>query len=185
MNEQEYLTRLEQALKHASAETKQEALAFYRSYFAEGGIPTDPPEVAAQRILKGETMETIAAPPSPTANKSNFGMKLAIVLLTFPLWIGFFLAAVILVLAAWIVLLVVPLALLCSVPLLALVGILSLGTFLPQGLLAFGYALVAAALVMLLWKPSLLGIVGIFKGCAFLCKQFFGWMKGGVSRETA
>ena len=36
MTEQEYLSRLERALKDAPEEDRNEALAFYRSYIQEG-----------------------------------------------------------------------------------------------------------------------------------------------------
>ena len=52
MTEQEYLSRLERALKDAPEEDRNEALAFYRSYFQEGGTPVDTPEEAAERLLQ-------------------------------------------------------------------------------------------------------------------------------------
>ena len=49
MTEQEYLSRLERALKDAPEDDRNEALAFYHGYFEDGGIPTDSPEEAADR----------------------------------------------------------------------------------------------------------------------------------------
>ena len=51
MTEQEYLSRLERALKDAPEDDRNEALAFYHGYFEDGGIPTDSPEEAADRLL--------------------------------------------------------------------------------------------------------------------------------------
>ena len=51
MTEQEYLSRLERALKDAPEDDRNEALAFDHGYFEDGGIPTDSPEEAADRLL--------------------------------------------------------------------------------------------------------------------------------------
>ena len=44
MTEQEYLSRLERALKDAPEDDRNEALAFYHGYFEDGGIPTTLPK---------------------------------------------------------------------------------------------------------------------------------------------
>lgn len=179
MTEQEYLSRLEQALKHAKEEDRTEAIAFYRAYFEEGGIPTDTPEEAAKRVME-KTDESISSVP-----KSNFGLKLTIVILTFPFWIGFLVAWIGIVIAAWVVLIVVPIALAAGALGLIIPTILSLKTFLPMGILGFGYLLTAAGLCLLLWKPCLLGVIGIGKGNAWLWKTFCNWMKGEKTYEVA
>ena len=82
MTEQEYLSRLERALKDAPEDDRNEALAFYHGYFEDGGIPTDSPEEAADRLLHD------GKPTVPGKKKTTFGWKLTVIILTFPFWIG-------------------------------------------------------------------------------------------------
>ena len=82
MTEQEYLSRLERALKDAPEDDRNEALAFYHGYFEDGGIPTDSPEEAADRLLHN------GKPTVPGKKKTTFGWKLTVIILTFPFWIG-------------------------------------------------------------------------------------------------
>ena len=82
MTEQEYLSRLERALKDAPEDDRNEALAFYHGYFEDGGIPTDSPEEAADRLLHDEK------PTVPGKKKTTFGWKLTVIILTFPFWIA-------------------------------------------------------------------------------------------------
>ena len=76
MTEQEYLSRLERALKDAPEDDRNEALAFYHGYFEDGGIPTDSPEEAADRLLHD------GKPTVPGKKKTTFGWKLTVIILT-------------------------------------------------------------------------------------------------------
>ena len=105
MTEQEYLSRLERALKDAPEDDRNEALAFYHGYFEDGGIPTDSPEEAADRLLHD------GKPTVPGKKKTTFGWKLTVIILTFPFWIGILAAWFALLVTAWVVLAVFPIAL--------------------------------------------------------------------------
>lgn len=98
MTEQEYLSRLERALKDAPEDDRNEALAFYHGYFEDGGIPTDSPEEAADRLLHD------GKPTVPGKKKTTFGWKLTVIILTFPFWIGILAAWFALLVTAWVVL---------------------------------------------------------------------------------
>ncbi len=181
MTEQEYLSRLERALKDAPEEDRNEALAFYRSYFQEGGTPVDTPEEAAERLLHdGKPIQ-----PQTTVKKSNFGWKLTVLILTFPFWIGFLAAWFALLVTAWVVLIVVPIALAAGAVISLFAGILYFSVYYPIGLQGIGWALVAAGLTLLCWKPCLLGIVGLWKTHVLLGRKFCHWMKKEESYETA
>lgn len=182
MTEQEYLSRLERALKDAPEEDRNEALAFYRSYFQEGGTPVDTPEEAAERLLHDGKP---TPPTQPLQKKSNFGWKLAVLILTFPFWIGFLAAWFALLVTVWVLLAVLPIALAAGSISSLFAGILYFSVYYPIGLQGIGWALVAAGLALLCWKPCLLGIVGLWKAHAFLGRKFCHWMKKEESYETA
>ena len=74
MTEQEYLSRLERALKDAPEDDRNEAFAFYHGYFEDGGIPTDSPEEAADRLLHD------GKPTVPGKKKTTFGWKLTVII---------------------------------------------------------------------------------------------------------
>ena len=117
--------------------------------------------------------------------KSNFGWKLTVLILTFPFWIGFLAAWFALLVTAWVVLIVVPVALAAGAVISLFSGILYFSVYYPIGLQGIGWALVAAGLTLLCWKPCLLGIVGLWKTHVLLGRKFCHWMKKEESYETA
>ena len=157
MTEQEYLSRLERALKDAPEDDRNEALAFYHGYFEDGGIPTDSPEEAADRLLHD------GKPTVPGKKKTTFGWKLTVIILTFPFWIGILAAWFALLVTAWVVLAVFPIAF---------------------GLQGIGWALAGGGLTMLCWKPCLLAIIGLWNVHKLLWQKFRRWMKKEVAYET-
>ena len=178
MTEQEYLSRLERALKDAPEDDLNEALAFYHGYFEDGGIPTDSPEEAADRLLHD------GKPTVPGKKKTTFGWKLTVIILTFPFWIGILAAWFALLVTAWVVLAVFPIALAAGSIGSLIGGIGYFSIYYPIGLQGIGWALAGGGLTMLCWKPCLLAIIGLWNVHKLLWQKFRHWMKKEVAYET-
>lgn len=178
MTEQEYLSRLERALKDAPEDDRNEALAFYHDYFEDGGIPTDSPEETADRLLHD------GKPTVPGKKKTTFGWKLTVIILTFPFWIGILAAWFALLVTAWVVLAVFPIALAAGSIGSLIGGISYFSIYYPIGLQGIGWALAGGGLTMLCWKPCLLAIIGLWNVHKLLWQKFRRWMKKEVAYET-
>jgi uncharacterized membrane protein len=182
MTEQEYLSRLEKALKGATEEERNEAMAFYRAYFEEGGTPSDTPEEAAARLLHEEKA---GAGATATKKYSAFGWKLAVLILTSPIWIGIVAVWFSILVTAVLLLAVFPLSLAAAALTFLVSGLFYFSGYVPMGLLGLGAALTVAGLAMLLWKPCQMGIVGIWKSHVFLIRKFWHWLRKESTYEIA
>lgn len=181
MTAAEFMTELGTALYGLSNEERESALEYYREYFEEAGDEADAaaeslgsPQSVAERIIaeSGEgrpfTYETpvMTAAPSDGPDGAHIFTMIAVVVLTFPLWITVF--------SLWITLLVILISLLASfgvsaigAPIQGIMLLISGDT--GSGLVMIGGGLVCAGLTLLLWKPFwLLGkitTVGLFRLC--------------------
>ena len=184
MSKNEFLERLRKNLASLSIEERENAVRYYEEFFDEcendevAAQQLGSPEEIAQQILKENGIENPVPPMSePVKEKSkvNIGLVIAIIILTFPLWIGIVAVAFCLLVA------VIAIVFALVVSAVAIAGAcLSAGTVLlftgtSIGLILIGIGLVAVSLFMLIITPFAKSMFGTIK-------KFINWVKNSVRK---
>ena len=194
MNREEFLRQLEVLLTGISEEERQDAMAFYRSYFDEAeGSEEDvikelgSPQKAAESILKNLGMDgTTTYMQQPEKKKSSWTPAVIVLLvLTSPIWLVGLLVIASILLALVVAAFSVAVAVVAVMAALVVTGFVLIGIGLSvafTGTLALGMGLIGGGLLVLaLGVLSVVLVVWIFgwflpwalKGIWKLCKMPF------------
>lgn len=168
MTKKEFLSRLKNCLSPLSQEERDNAVRYYEEFFEDCESEEEAlkqlgsPEEIAKQILSENGVENTVPPLSEPANKTgkvNTGLVIAIIILTFPLWIGF-VAALFGITVAGLALAFALIVAFITVGVTCIgVGAFLLFTNISVGLIILGVGLVAISLFVLAILP-LCGLIG-------------------------
>lgn len=203
MNKIEFMNRLSNNLAKLPSDERNDALNYYDELFADAGIENEnkilndleSPEDIARQILIENGINPDGTPefmvdkttdsqpqnnqPNYNTSKSTDGSKIALIIIliiiTFPLWIGFVAAAFGIAVAAIAVAFSLVVACVAAAVGLLIGGIICLFTVPPIGIIMLGAGLIfsglSALFIIPLCKLIIKGIIGVVNGFVNLIRR--------------
>lgn len=189
MSRKEFLENLKNRLSALNEEERENAVRYYEEFFdeceneQEALKQLDSVEVIAEQILKENGIDTANAETVKEEKKpKNIGLIILIVILTFPLWIGFVAGAFGILIAAIAVVFSFFVSSIVAGVSCLVTGIITLFSSVSLGLILIGLGLIFCSLFVLLVLPlSGLVIKGIRKLGELVSKGLNKLFRKGVA----
>jgi len=199
MNKNEYLQELRNGLGAFSKDERDSAIAYYEEFFEEAGFENEEaviaslgnPKALAESILKesgvnsSNSVPPVFTPPmTPLAEKSSYNsgssnsLFIILIILSFPLWIGFVAGAFGILVAVITTAFALMVSFSVASAVLLGVGFISLFFSPPVGIVLIGVGLVVLGLTILFVFPIFRIFIAVcneaFKGIGKIFKSIFG-----------